>query len=215
MKTGITEVVFLLDRSGSMGGLELDTIGGFNSMLHKQRLIEGKVKISTVLFDHQFEVIHHRLPLEEVADLTLKEYFVRGSTALLDAIGRSIKKIGSIQKYATDENRSEKVLFVIITDGMENASTEFSSRQIKQMIKNQTADYNWEFLFIGANIDAVETARSYGIKENRAANYHHDSRGTMKNFDAVNAAIVHLRDEGSIKDDWKVEIDKDFNTRKQ
>jgi len=213
MKKGLTEIVFILDRSGSMSGLESDTIGGFNSMIAKQKKIEGDAFISTVLFDDRFEVLHNRVPLEHVRPMTSKDYFVRGSTALLDAIGRGIHKIGNVQKYTPEEFRAEKVIFIITTDGMENASREYSYEKIKSMVERQKENYGWEFIFLGANIDALETAERFGIHRDRAANYHSDSRGTQTNYKVVNEAISNLRAYNELNANWKDEIDEDFQKR--
>ena len=176
MKKGLTEIVFILDRSGSMSGLEKDTIGGFNTTIEKQKKEEGEAIVSTVLFDNDMEVLHDRVSLEKIAPLTDKEYYARGCTALLDAIGGAIHHIGNVHKYARDEDRPEKTIFVITTDGYENASRKYSSDRVKQMVERQKQKYGWEFIFLGANIDAVETARNFGIDEERAANYVNDSR---------------------------------------
>ena len=173
----ITELVFILDRSGSMGGLESDTIGGFNSMLNKQKKEDGRAYVSTVLFDHETEVLHDRVPIEKVPELTDKDYTVRGCTALLDAIGSAIHHIGNVHKYARPEDVPEHTMFVIITDGMENASKRYSGKEIKKKIEKEKSKYGWEFLFIGANIDAITTARNFGISEDRAVNYRADRQG--------------------------------------
>ena len=174
MKEGMTELVFILDRSGSMFGLEKDTIGGFNSMIQKQKEEEGEAVVTTVLFDDRYELIHDRFPLSAVGEMTRKEYFVRGSTALLDAVGKTIVKIQNVQEHLPEEARAEKVITVIITDGLENSSREYSREQISQMITRQRAN-GWEFLFLGANMDAVAEAKSLGIQEERAASYRNDS----------------------------------------
>lgn len=213
MKKGLTEIVFILDRSGSMGGLESDTIGGYNEMLKKQKQLEGEALVSTVLFDEQFEVLHNRIPIAQVRSITDREYFVRGGTALLDAIGRSITKIGTIQKNTPEEEKDEKVIFIITTDGMENSSREYSADHVKLMIERQKEKFGWEFLFLGANIDAVETAEKIGISANHAVNYHADSKGTRLNYATVGKAISQFREESCIDDHWKDEIDKDFKNR--
>ena len=171
MKKNLTEIVFILDRSGSMAGLEADTIGGFNAMIAKQRQEPGEALISTILFDDRSEVLHDRTPVSRVRPMTARDYTVRGSTALLDAIGGAIHHIGNVHKYARDEDRPEHTLFVITTDGMENASHWYDSETVKRMIRRQQKQYGWEFLFLGANIDAVETARHFGIGKDRAVNY--------------------------------------------
>ncbi|MCF7930793.1 MAG: VWA domain-containing protein [Acholeplasmataceae bacterium] len=215
MKKGLTEIVFILDRSGSMSGLEEDTIGGFNAMISKQKKIEGEAIVSTVLFDDRFEVLHNRVPLEQVRPMSSKDYYVRGSTALLDSIGRGIHKIGNVQKYTPEEFRAEKVIFVITTDGMENASREYTYDSIKKMVLHQKEKYNWEFIFLGANIDALETAERFGINRDRAANYHSDGRGTRTNYKVVGEAISNLRMNSELTVDWKNEIDEDFQKRQK
>ena len=214
MKKNLTELVFILDRSGSMAGLESDTIGGFNAMLEKQKDEPGEAIISTVLFDDQSQVIHDRLPLDRVAPLTRKEYYVRGCTALLDAVGGAIHHIGNIHKYAREEDRPEKTLFVITTDGMENASRRYDYQKVKQMIERQKEKYGWEFIFLGANIDAAKEAARFGIHADRAANYHADRRGTGIIYEAVNAAVCCVRESRPLENDWRASIDKDFNSRK-
>ncbi|HKM30368.1 MAG TPA: hypothetical protein VJZ51_06410 [Bacilli bacterium] len=213
MKKGLTEIVFILDRSGSMSGLEADTIGGFNSTLEKQKKLEGEAVISTILFDNNFEVLHNRVPLVEVQKMTKEDYFVRGSTALLDAIGRSIIKIGNIQKNTPEDYQAEKVLFVIITDGMENASREYNYETIKSMVEKQKEKYAWEFIFLGANIDAVGTAGRIGIGGNRASNYHADRRGVRYNYQSASSAITQLRKECKIDDNWSQEVEEDYQKR--
>ena len=213
MKKGLTELVFILDRSGSMRGLEADTIGGFNAMLAKQIRGEGEVIVSTVLFDNRFEVLHNRLPIQAVAPMTPREYFVRGSTALLDAIGRSIAKIANIQQILPVSEQAEKVLFVITTDGMENASQEYNYDHLKLVIERQQEKYGWEFLFLGANIDATATAGKFGIRAERTANYHHDKAGTQLNFDVLSETITNYRKSKKIEDHWKAAIDADYSNR--
>ena len=213
MKKNLTELVMILDRSGSMSGLESDTIGGYNSMLKKQRETEGEVLVSTVLFDHETEVLHDRVPLERVPELTEKDYSVRGSTALLDALGGAVRHIGNIHKYAREEDRPEKTIFVITTDGMENASRRYDSDRVKQMIRRQKEKYGWEFLFLGANIDAVETAKKVGISEDRAVNYHADSAGTRLNYAVLEQAIHAVRGNAKLSSSWKDRIEKDYSGR--
>ena len=213
MKKGLTELVFILDRSGSMSGIESDTIGGFNSVLTKQKAEEGEANITTVLFDDKYELLHDRYNLLKVLQITEKEYFVRGSTALLDAIGKTIHKIGNAQKFSADDERAEKVMFVIITDGMENASVEYKHRQIKKMIERQKSKYEWEFIFLGANIDAIEAANRFGIAEDRAVNYHADSEGTMLNYEVISETVSMMRSKRSIDPGWKDRIKKDYETR--
>ncbi len=215
MKKHLTEVVFILDRSGSMSGLEADTIGGFNAMLKKQKQGPGEALISTVLFDNTCQVLHDRIPVEKVAPLTDRDYTVGGCTALLDAIGGAIHHIGNVHKYARSEDVPEHTLFVITTDGMENASCRYSAQKVRQMIERQKEKYGWEFLFLGANIDAVETARRFGIGEDRAVNYHADSQGTHLNYEVLSAAISSVRSSAPLSDQWKQEIDRDFKERRK
>lgn len=214
MKKNLTELVFILDRSGSMAGLEKDTIGGFNSMIERQRATEGEVIISTVLFDNTSEVIHDRVDIRRIEPMTEKQYFVRGCTALLDAIGGAIHHIGNVHKYARDEDRPEHTMFVITTDGMENASHRYSSDRVKQMIERQKIKYGWEFLFLGANIDAVETAGNFGIDADRAVNYHSDSEGTALNYEVLSEAICSVRCSKPLGREWKKRIDEDYQRRK-
>ena len=214
MKKNLTELVFILDRSGSMQGLEGDTIGGFNAMIAKQKKEPGEAFVSTVLFDDRPEVLHDRVKVREVRPITDKEYNVRGCTALLDAIGGAIHHIGNIHKYARPEDVPEHTLFVITTDGMENASRRYSARQVKEMIQRQKEKYNWEFLFLGANIDAVETAGHLGIDPDRAVNYHCDSEGTRLNFEVVAQAAAAVRCSAPLDAHWKDAIEEDFRKRK-
>ncbi|MBE6835656.1 MAG: hypothetical protein E7515_05330 [Ruminococcaceae bacterium] len=209
----ITELVFILDRSGSMSGLESDTIGGFNGMLKEQREKDGKCFVSTVLFDHETIVLHDRLPIEKIEPLTEKDYCVRGCTALLDAIGKSVNHIGNIHKYARKEDVPENTVFVIITDGLENASKEFSSQKVKKMIEEKK-EKGWEFLFIGANIDAVETASNIGISEDRAVNYVADEAGTNVVYKTVSKAVGCMRNSVPLEAGWSEEIDRDYKKRK-
>ena len=213
MKKGLTEVVFILDRSGSMAGLEKDTIGGFNAMLEKQRRGEGQALISTVLFSNESAVIHDRVDAREVPPLTGREYFVCGCTALLDAVGGAIHHIGNVHKYTREENLPERTLFVITTDGMENASRHYDLRRVRAMIERQKARYGWEFLFLGANIDAVDTAARLGIDADRAANFHCDAQGTQLNYEAVSDAVSAMRCAAPLRADWKARIDSDFQSR--
>lgn len=210
----ITELVFILDRSGSMAGLEKDTIGGFNSLINKQKKQEGKCYVSTVLFDHETLVLHDRLDLQNVNPLTDKDYQVRGCTALIDAIGSSIHHIANIHKYARPEDIPQNTMFVIMTDGMENASKKYSSKKVKEMIEHEKKEYGWEFLFIGANIDAVETAGHFGIAANRAVNYNADSEGTGVVYDTLSDTVCCMRACAPLSDDWSTCIDKDYNSRK-
>ena len=214
MKKNLTELVFILDRSGSMAGLEGDTIGGFNAMIEKQRKQEGECFVSTVLFDNVSEVIHDRVELKKIKPMTDRDYTVRGCTALIDAIGGSIHHIGIVHKYARKEDVPEHTVFVITTDGMENASHIYSSDQVRAMIEKQKEKYGWEFLFIGANIDAVETAARYGISEDRAVNYHADSRGTRVLYESVSNVVDCVRANKCIEEDWSISIEEDYNSRK-
>ena len=207
MKKGLTEIVFILDRSGSMGGLESDTIGGFNSMIAKQRKEPGEALVSTVLFDNESEVIFDRVPLEKIPAMTEKEYFVRGCTALIDAIGGAIKHIRSVHKYIREEDRPEHTVFIITTDGMENASKRFTSKEVKRMIEAQK-ELGWEFMFLGANIDAVETAKHFGIAEDRAVTYVSDSVGTRLNYAVMAEAISDVRACGKVNAKWKKAIEE-------
>ena len=210
----MTELVFILDRSGSMSGLEKDTIGGFNSMLEKQRKEPGDAVVSTVLFDNETEVIHDRVVIADVPNLTDKEYFVRGCTALLDAVGGAIQHIGNVHKYARKEDVPEKTLFIITTDGMENASHHYTYNKVRNMIERQKERYGWEFLFLGANIDAAAEAKRFGIDESMAANYHCDEVGTVLNYEVISEAITSVRTSAApLSADWKKKIDSDYKKR--
>ena len=213
MKKNLTELVFILDKSGSMSGLEKDTIGGFNSMLDQQRKVDGECVITTVLFDNRYELLHDRIDIRAVQPITGKEYFVGGSTALLDAIGKTIHKIGMAQKNTAEDYRAEKVMFVIITDGEENASRYFSSAQIRQMIQRQKERYGWEFIFLGANIDAVETAGRFGIDADRAVDYVPDGEGTELNFRMMSETVATFRECGAVPTACLDEIRKDMKKR--
>ena len=213
MKKNLTELVFILDRSGSMAGLEDDTIGGFNAMIEKQKREPGEAYVSTVLFDNVSEVIHDRADIQRVSPMTRKDYYVRGCTALLDAVGDAIHHIGNVHKYAREEDRPEKTLFVITTDGMENASRRYSYDRLKALIEKQKRRYGWEFLFLGANIDAIGTARRFGIDEDRAVNYHCDSKGTALNYEVVSDAIRTVRANAPLSQSWKARIDEDYKNR--
>ena len=214
MKKNLTELVMILDRSGSMGGLEGDTIGGYNSMLEKQKKAEGEAYVSTVLFDNEIETIHDRVSIDKVSPITDKEYYVRGCTALLDAMGSTIEHIKKIHKYAREEDRPEKTVFVIITDGMENSSRHYSFKDVKKLVEQQKEAADWEFLFLGANIDAIEVAGRCGISEERAVNYKCDSVGTALNYEAVSDAVCSMRSAGGkIGKNWKKAIEKDFAER--
>lgn len=214
MKKNLTEIVFILDRRGSMSGLEADTIGGFNSMIAKQKKAEGDALISTVLFDSTSEVLHDRVDVQRVRQMTNRDYEVGGCTALLDAIGGAIHHIGNIHKYARPEDVPEHTMFIITTDGMENASRFYSVDRVRHMIERQTEKYGWEFLFLGANIDAIETARSFGIGADRAVNYHSDSEGTQLNYEVLSDAISAVRSSQPIPEGWKERIDEDFKKRR-
>ena len=209
----MTELVFILDRSGSMSGLESDTIGGFNSMIEKQKKEEGEVVVSTVLFDNECSVIHDRLPLDKVSRMTEEEYFTRGCTALLDAVGGAIHHIGNIHKYARKEDVPEKTMFIITTDGQENASRRYDYEKVRMMIERQKEKCGWEFLFLGANIDAAAEAKRFGIGANRAVDYKCDERGTALNYEVINEAVHHMRACGCVRDDWKNRIDEDVQKR--
>ena len=211
----MTELVFILDRSGSMSGLESDTIGGFNSMIEKQKKEEGEALVSTVLFDNESVVIHDRLPLDRVPRMTEREYFTRGCTALLDAVGGAIHHIGNVHKYAREEDRPEKTLFVITTDGLENASRRYTYDKVKSMIERQREKYGWEFLFLGANIDAAREAARFGIRADCAADYHADSIGTEAVYESVCEAVCQVRRAAPLKASWKQRIDADFKGRKR
>lgn len=213
MKNNITELVFILDRSGSMSGLESDTIGGFNAMIEKQKKSDGVAYITTVLFDSKLVTLHDRLALSEIPKMTHNDYVVGGCTALIDAIGKTIDHIKGIHKYARNEDVPQNTMFVIMTDGMENASHSYSSDQVKKMIEAQKEAHGWEFLFIGANIDAVQTASHIGITKDRAVNYRSDSRGTRVVYDAVAQTVCKMRESSSIDDDWSADITADFNAR--
>ena len=214
MRKNLTEIVFILDRSGSMAGLEGDTIGGFNAMLEKQKRESGEALVSTVLFDNETEVIHDRVDIQKMEPLTNRDYYVRGCTALLDAVGGAIHHIGNVHKYAREEDRPEKTLFVITTDGMENASRKYSYERLKQMIQRQKEKYGWEFIFLGANIDAAREAARFGIDADRAANYHADHQGTAVIYEAVNDAVCNVRASRPMTAQWKRSVDADYQNRK-
>ena len=213
MKKNLTEIVFILDRSGSMAGLEDDTIGGFNAMIEKQKREPGEAIVSTVLFDNVSEVIHDRVDIQKIRPMTRKDYYVRGCTALLDAVGQSDHHIGNVHKYAREEDRPEKTLFVITTDGMENASRHYSYDRVKTMIQRQKELYGWEFLFLGANIDAAKEAARFGIDEDHTANYHADHKGTAVIYEAVSEAICSVRASRPMSKAWKQSIDEDYTNR--
>ena len=213
MKKNLTELVFILDRSGSMAGLEKDTIGGFNAMIEKQKREQGEAYVSTVLFDNYTEVIHDRVDLEKIGNLTRKEYYVRGCTALLDAVGDAIHHIGNVHKYARREDVPRRTLFVITTDGMENASRQYSYDRVKMMIERNKDKYGWEFIFLGANIDATREAARFGITEDRAANYHADHKGTAVIYEAVCDAVCSVRASKPMSASWKQKVDEDYKKR--
>ena len=213
MKKNLTEIVFILDRSGSMAGLEEDTIGGFNALIEKQRKEQGEAYVSTVLFDNYTEVIHDRVDIQKIQPMTCKDYYVRGCTALLDAVGKSIHHIGNVHKYAREEDRPEKTIFVITTDGMENASREYTYERVRKMIEHQKEKYGWEFLFLGANIDAAKEAARFGITEDRAANYHADSVGTAVIYEAMSEAVCNVRGSRPMSASWKRNVDADYQKR--
>lgn len=219
MRKGLTEIIFILDRSGSMSGLEADTIGGYNSLISKQKKEEGEAIVSTVLFDDKCEVLHDRISLDQIKPMTDKEYFVRGCTALLDAVGGAIHHIKNVHKYAREEDRPEKTLFIITTDGQENSSRHYSYKKVKNMVEKQKEKYGWEFLFLGANIDAVAEADRFGINADRAVNYHCDSEGTAVNYASLSRAVSNVRRCEDVEclsaalNDWDADIRADYNRR--
>ena len=198
MKNHSTELVFILDKSGSMSGLESDTIGGFNSMLEKQKAVDGECRITTVLFDNRYTLLHDRIDIRAVCPMTEREYFVGGSTALLDAIGTTIHKLIGVQKNTAEDFRAKKVMFAIITDGEENSSRTYSADQVREMIEHEKAKYGWEFLFLGANIDAVQTASRFGISADRAVDYVPDGEGTRLNYEAMAETVACFRATGAV-----------------
>ena len=213
VKNNITELVFILDRSGSMSGLESDTIGGFNSLIEKQKKVDGECFVTTILFDNLIETLHDRVRLQDIQKLTEDDYTVRGCTALIDAIGTTVKHIGKIHKYARAEDIPEHTMVVIITDGMENASHKFSSDEVKKMIERRKEGDGWEFLFIGANIDAVETAKHFGIDEDRAVDYRADKKGTGVVYETMERAVGCVRACMPLKKSWKKAIVEDYESR--
>ena len=213
MKKNLTELVFILDCSGSMSGLEKDTVGGFNAMLRKQRREEGRVLVSTVLFNTETRVIHDRVPLDRVGELTEDDYCVGGCTALLDAVGGAIHHIGNVHKYARAEGRPDRTLFVITTDGLENASRRYNYQKVKAMIERQKARYGWEFLFLAANMDAAAEAARFGIAPDRAAEYCCDAEGTSLNYDVIGDAVTCMRQHRPLAPTWKERIDADRRKR--
>ena len=213
MKKDLTEMVFILDRSGSMAGMEADTIGGFNSMIDRQKREKGEVLVSTVLFSNESRIIHDRVDIRRVPPLTEREYCVSGCTALIDAIDGAIHHIANIHKYAREEDRPERTIFVITTDGMENASRRYSSDEVKAMVEKEKKKYGWEFLFLGANIDAVETAGRFGIDAGRAVRFHNDSQGIRLNYASVGNAVARMRARETVGAEWKGDIEADFASR--
>lgn len=213
MKKEITEVVFILDKSGSMSGLEKDTIGGYNSMLKEQQVLEGECNITTLLFDHEFELLHDRIDIKSVKPLTDKDYRVGGCTALLDAMGKTIKRVSKHQKQVEEESRADKVIFIIITDGEENSSRKYSVEKIKSMVEKKKLEPGWEFIFLGANIDAIKTASNFGISADCAQDFHPDKKGVKLNFTAMSGAITELRKNSVLSGKWKKEIKSDFENR--
>ena len=214
MRKGLTELVFILDRSGSMYGMESDTIGGFNAMIEKQKKLDGQAYVSTILFDTESIVLHDRVSLYKIEPMTERDYTPRGCTALLDALGGAIHHIANVHKYAREEDVPEHTIFVIITDGKENASQRYTADRVKQMIEKEKSQYDWEFLFLGANIDAIETAKDFGIDEKRAVTYHADRQGTRLNYDVVSEAVKSMRCASAIPDEWKERIEEDVRRRK-
>ena len=213
MKKNLTELVFILDRSGSMAGLEEDTIGGFNAMIEKQKKEPGEAYVSTVLFDNVSEVIHDRVDIQKIEPMTRDDYYVRGCTALLDAVGKAIHHIGNVHKYAREEDRPEKTLFVITTDGMENASREYTYPRLKAVIERQKEKFGWEFIFLGANIDAAKEAARFGIDSDRTANYHADTIGTAVIYAAMSEAVCNVRANRPMSKEWKRNVDEDYKKR--
>ena len=214
MKKNLTEMVFILDKSGSMSGLEADTIGGFNSMIEKQKKEDGEALVSTVLFSNESIVLHDRVDLRKIEPMTDRQYYVGGCTALIDAIGGAIHHIGNVHKYAREEDRPEHTIFIITTDGMENASRHYSAERVKEMVNRQKEKYGWEFLFLGANIDAIATAGRFGISADRAANYNSDHEGTALNYEVLADAVNDMRCcSKPIGAGWKKRIEEDFKKR--
>ena len=214
MKKNLTELVFILDKSGSMSGLEADTIGGFNGMIEKQKKEAGEALVSTVLFSNESSVLHDRVDLRKIEPMTDQQYFVGGCTALIDAIGGAIHHIGNVHKYAREEDRPEHTVFIITTDGMENASRRYTSDQVKAMVKRQKEKYGWEFLFLGANIDAVETAAHFGIDEDRAVTFYNDAQGQALNYSEVSESVRTVRACMPLTRGWKQKIEEDYKSRK-
>ena len=213
MKKDLTEMVFILDRSGSMCGLEKDTIGGFNSMIKQQKQAGGSAVVSTVLFDDEIKVLHDRVAIDKIGNMTDEDYFTCGCTALLDAVGGAIHHIGNIHKYARNDDVPEKTIFVIITDGLENSSRRYNLAKVKKMISRQKEKYGWEFLFVGANIDAVHTAGAMGIQEDNAVDYVADSEGTEVVYSVLSETVINIREKGKMQSDWQSAIREDYNSR--
>ena len=213
MKKNFTELIFILDKSGSMSGLENDTIGGFNSMLENQKAVDGECRITTVLFDNSHTLLHDRIDIHAVSPMTNTEYFVGGSTALLDAIGLTINNLVSVQRNTAEDYRADKVMFVIITDGEENSSREYSADKVHSMIEHEKEKYGWEFLFLGANIDAAKEAARFGIGADRSVNYKCDEAGTALNYEVISEAVCSVRAARPLSADWKRRIDEDVQKR--
>ena len=214
MNERLTEMVFILDRSGSMGGKEEDTIGGFNSLIGKQKKEDGDCLVSVVLFDNEIDVLYDRVPIKKMGIMTEKEYYTRGSTALLDAMGGAIHHIGNVHKYAREEDIPARTVFVITTDGMENSSRVYTAQKVRQMVRLEQDKYGWEFLFLGANIDAVETARTYGLREGHAVRFHNDKEGIGLNYTVVSETVAKIRKGSMVEEDWCKEITRDYEARK-
>lgn len=216
MNNNLTEMVFILDRSGSMEGLVSDTIGGFNSMIDKQKKEEGEAVVTTVLFDNQYEILHNHVNIKDVQPITEREYYARGTTALLDAVGKTIAQVEHRQNFSNGDNTPAKTMVVIITDGYENASQEYTYETVRKMITAQQEKHSWEFIFLGANIDAEEVGGSMGISADRSVNYVSDGDGTTENFAGISMAATALRSaEGTINNDWRKNIDKDYKNRRK
>ena len=215
MKKGLTEMVFILDRSGSMYGLEEDTLGGFNSMIEKQRKVDGEAYVSTILFNDEQAVIHDRVDLKEVKKMTQEEYYTCGTTALLDALGGAIHHIANVHRYAREEDRPEKTIFVVMTDGLENASRRYTYEKVKNMISKEQEKYGWEFLFLGANMDAVALAGRVGIRQDRAVRFHNDAEGVELNYEVLDEAVTSFRTVGRVREAWAAPIQKDYKSRKK
>ena len=215
MKNEMTELVFILDKSGSMAGLEKDTIGGFNALVEKQRNVPGEVRVTTVLFNQSYQLLHDRIVLKGISPLTETDYEVGGTTALLDAIGSTIQKISNAQQRTMEKERAGKVMFVITTDGMENSSCEYSYKKIHEMIAAHKEELNWEFIFLGANIDAVATAKQFGVAEEYAVKYHADAEGTQLNYQVLSEAVATFRKGKSLDRNWKKDIEKDYHSREK